>query len=1065
MPSNYRKITKHNEDQLGKDTGSRKTQVSMYSDPTHFVYELLQNADDYGATEVRFKLSETCLVFEHNGVPFKEENVRAISYFGKGTSRDDLLKTGRFGIGFKSVFAFTASPKIISGDEHFEIYGLYRVREVPYPEGFSRDRTQIILPFNHEEEQPDFVETRVSPEEAYRQIEKCLRGLAADTLLFMKNIREVRWVVEGDSACYMREDKVTSDARLTTISGEAGDNRRYLVFAKVPEWEGERHKPVEIGFAVDSEGRLVPSRDDERLYVLFRTREQTRLRFLLNGPYRTNPARETVPEEDAFNKYLMELSCDLMKELLPKLRDAKALTLQFLAVMPNEDDYLSDFYKPLRETVVHEFRNEALTPTKQGGHAPASGLYRVSDETLSGLVSDADLALLLGKTPDLPLKVAEISRKRNARGHFIEYSTSEWLIGDFLRALEVPTWDIDDLVGVLYEHPDRIENWLKNKDIAYHSKLYGLFHDLGSYQSNNKLSQLLIVLCIDGVYRIGEKCFFPSDDVESDTRFPRVSKDILLFQGDNGQSARSGGDQTYKVKRFLEQIGVCEVDEEEKIKAILEDRYVRGTTERRENYYKQDLERFIAFIEEDPWQAYLFKKYYIFESDEGIWETPERFFLESPYKETRLSYYYRVFKGNRYRRRKLRLSRKYIELGIDTEKFTEFAEKLGVETALNVNKKWISKDHGDYDYLFINAPGKRRMDSATNNDYVIYGFNEFFSEFSPSSHSEGIHEAVNFAALVWETMCAEGSGCLKAMYCRSEYYENKMRYRPSTLVYELREIAWIPQVDGDSFSFIRPCDASPDKLPRDGFRLPHKDSEKNEWLNEIGFAELAKKKEAERSGLDEAAKKFGFTSSAEAEKYGKIKGLLEKQQMTMDDWFFEVEARGNIGTDDFPVSDVRNPGRRRERFSEDYEEAPERRYERQERSERVSKREIDQSAELREWYTNDDGVMFCQRCQDPMPFKRTDGEYYFVAIEALKMTFAKEDPAQFLALCPNCAARYRYFIKDIAGSEKIMEGLRERLLSSEGLEIPIQLGELETSIRFVESHLHDLKVVLEETDD
>ena len=77
MTSNYQAITEHNEKQLGIDTASRKTQVSMYSDPTHFVYEILQNADDYGATEVIFKLSKDDIVIEHNGEPFKEENVQS----------------------------------------------------------------------------------------------------------------------------------------------------------------------------------------------------------------------------------------------------------------------------------------------------------------------------------------------------------------------------------------------------------------------------------------------------------------------------------------------------------------------------------------------------------------------------------------------------------------------------------------------------------------------------------------------------------------------------------------------------------------------------------------------------------------------------------------------------------------------------------------------------------------------------------------------------------------------------------------------------------------------------
>ncbi len=186
MQSDYTQITKYNERQLGQDTASRKTQISMYSDPTHFVYEILQNADDSGATEVVCKLSKNELQIEHDGEPFTEENVKAITSFGKSTSRDDLVKTGRFGVGFKSVFAFTATPIIISGDEHFQIYGLYRVKEHPYPDNFSRSRTRIVLPFNHESEQPDYVEDLMSQEEAYSKISTCLTTLNMNTLLFTR---------------------------------------------------------------------------------------------------------------------------------------------------------------------------------------------------------------------------------------------------------------------------------------------------------------------------------------------------------------------------------------------------------------------------------------------------------------------------------------------------------------------------------------------------------------------------------------------------------------------------------------------------------------------------------------------------------------------------------------------------------------------------------------------------------------------------------------------------------------------------------------------------------------
>ena len=149
MPSDYQRLTEKNERRLGTDTASRRTQVSMYADPAHFVYEILQNADDKGATEVEFSVTSEGLVILHDGTPFSEKDVEGITYFGKSQSRDDRRLTGRFGVGFKSVFAYTAAPRISSGDESFEIYGLYRARKWPRPKDLGPDKTRIELPFNH----------------------------------------------------------------------------------------------------------------------------------------------------------------------------------------------------------------------------------------------------------------------------------------------------------------------------------------------------------------------------------------------------------------------------------------------------------------------------------------------------------------------------------------------------------------------------------------------------------------------------------------------------------------------------------------------------------------------------------------------------------------------------------------------------------------------------------------------------------------------------------------------------------------------------------------------------
>ena len=51
----------------------------FYPDEAHFIYELLQNAEDAGATEVVFELEPNGCAFVHNGSRhFDEEDIKAI---------------------------------------------------------------------------------------------------------------------------------------------------------------------------------------------------------------------------------------------------------------------------------------------------------------------------------------------------------------------------------------------------------------------------------------------------------------------------------------------------------------------------------------------------------------------------------------------------------------------------------------------------------------------------------------------------------------------------------------------------------------------------------------------------------------------------------------------------------------------------------------------------------------------------------------------------------------------------------------------------------------------------
>ena len=114
--------------------GFKELLTVLYSDKVHFIYELLQNAEDVGASKVQFILSADRLEFEHNGNQlFEIEDVESITNIGSSTKVDDVTSIGKFGIGFKAVFAYTSTPEIESGPFHFRIHDMF----VPDTDGLA----------------------------------------------------------------------------------------------------------------------------------------------------------------------------------------------------------------------------------------------------------------------------------------------------------------------------------------------------------------------------------------------------------------------------------------------------------------------------------------------------------------------------------------------------------------------------------------------------------------------------------------------------------------------------------------------------------------------------------------------------------------------------------------------------------------------------------------------------------------------------------------------------------------------------------------------------------------
>jgi hypothetical protein len=130
---------------LKKHLGIRKLVEDLYPDRAHFIYELLQNAEDTGASDAKFELSEDSVTFEHDGRPFTKDDIWAITDIGEGTHNED--KIGRFGVGFKAVFAYSENPIVMSPTFSFRISDLVIPTEIAQPSNLGQ-KTKFEFPFN-----------------------------------------------------------------------------------------------------------------------------------------------------------------------------------------------------------------------------------------------------------------------------------------------------------------------------------------------------------------------------------------------------------------------------------------------------------------------------------------------------------------------------------------------------------------------------------------------------------------------------------------------------------------------------------------------------------------------------------------------------------------------------------------------------------------------------------------------------------------------------------------------------------------------------------------------------
>ena len=394
--------------------GIKNSVVEKYSDQAHFIYELLQNADDANATFARFILEPDRLIFAHNGTrhfsvsnPATEEydsengdlgDINAITSIAN--SNKTTASIGKFGVGFKAVFQYTTSPFIYDPDFCFRIERF--IVPVQLDEDFSDRKpgeTLFVFPFNH----PDR-----SVKEAYKDIADKLKNLSFPQL-FLTNLKDIQFEAGEVLGQYKKriahkrtiEATIREKVELTKSIGDETQKESLWLFSRQDEYR----RQYSVGFFLDSEGHLKPV--NEPAFCFFPTKEYTGLHFILHAPFLLTDSREGIRAGVLYNDRTIQRLANLAADALVYLRDigkrgpVRLIDDDILKIIPIDTDRFSDpedrrtvSFLPFYQKILAKFQTDELVPGLNG-YSSHQNAYWATSNQLPQLFSDQQLGDLV----------------------------------------------------------------------------------------------------------------------------------------------------------------------------------------------------------------------------------------------------------------------------------------------------------------------------------------------------------------------------------------------------------------------------------------------------------------------------------------------------------------------------------------------------------------------------------------------------------------------------------------------------------------------------------------------
>jgi Domain of unknown function (DUF3883) len=335
--------------------------------------ELIQNADDAGASIFGLHEFHSGFVVGNNGRPFTSQDVEALCRSGSSNKSRGGATIGYRGIGFKSVVNLAKEIHVLSGDFAFffnkdctqkKVKQDIDVPLIRVPHTFIREGSEFIwdelVEFKNTHSYQtifffDALDKRISIED--------ISGFDRSSLLFLNNLRLVRLNYEAVSRTISMN--LSSDSAHDMVALSEGNERDC--------WEviSGNESDSKLAFKVE-DGEIVPALPGESLIYSFTpTVEFSGAYIKVNGDYTTDPSRKRIDLDDKSHAEFSNVA-NIISMKTTSIFNGKSIRKGFFSPFVNIQERDSRFKKILFENLSEQFSKAILC-------SDATGDIRFSD--------------------------------------------------------------------------------------------------------------------------------------------------------------------------------------------------------------------------------------------------------------------------------------------------------------------------------------------------------------------------------------------------------------------------------------------------------------------------------------------------------------------------------------------------------------------------------------------------------------------------------------------------------------------------------------------------------------